>query len=345
MKTILLKLNFILLTTLFLTGCGDDEPTPEAQLSSVLVVNEGNFQAANGSISTFDLNTSQVTQGVLEVDATAQNVVAYNEHYYLVANAPDKVEVIDKTDLSAMVSITSGFNNPFDFAAIGNRGYVTNWGTLNSETWAWENSYIAIIDLESNEVIDSVALDVQPNGIVALNGQLYIANQGTSYVSVLDPSDLSIDHINTPFGPSNFVVDADQDLWVLCTSGSLVEIDAGTNTVSRKIENIVTSGYNEKLAINGEGNVIYFLGGNNDTFTGSTTVYQVAIDSDELSVASFVTDGFAFYGIAVNPDNGEVYVGDSNAFQSTGTGFVYDAQGNSLSSFATGIGPNNFIFQ
>lgn len=346
MKINFLNSNYFLIASILLfTSCGDDEPQPLDELSSVLVVNEGNFSAGNGSISSFDLNTEDVAQGVLEINATTQNVVEFGDNYYIVSNAPDKVDVIVSDDLSSSASITSGFQNPIDFAAIGNTGYVTNWGVWNNEIFAFEGSFISVIDLSTNTVTDSIELQVKPQGIIALNDLLYVANEGGSSVSVIDPTDFSITDIATPFGPSNFVVDADGDIWALCTSGNLIEINPATNTIKQTLEDLTTGGFNEKLAINGEGDVIYFLGGNNETFTGRTDVFKVSISESLTTVTSFVADGFAFYGIAVNPDNGDVYIGDSNAFQSTGTGFRYDSEGNELSSFATGIGPNNFIFR
>ena len=124
-----------------------------------------------------------------------------------------------------------------------------------------------------------------------------------------------------------------------------MEIDPDSKSVTNTLENLTTGGFNERIAIGGNGNMIYFLGGNNSNFTGLTNLYSVDLTASQLSATSMIDDGFALYGIGVNPDNGEIYIGDSNAFQSTGTAFRYSTDGTELSSFATGVGPNGFIFR
>jgi hypothetical protein len=114
-------------------------------------------------------------------------------------------------------------------------------------------------------------------------------------------------------------------------------------SVGTSIIGLTTAGFTEKMAIDGTGNRIYFLGGSNDTFTGLTTVYEVDLTTQQ--VEPFIENGFALYGIGVNPETNEVYLGDSNAFQSTGTGFRYDGEGNLMDEFATGIGPRGFLFK
>ena len=72
------------------------------------------------------------------------------------------------------------------------------------------------------KVIDEIALSNTPQGIIAVGNTLFIASEYSAAVSVLDLSDNSISEISTAFGPSNFVLDAEGDVWALCTSGSLI---------------------------------------------------------------------------------------------------------------------------
>ena len=144
-------------------------------------------------------------------------------------------------------------------------------------------------------------------------------------------------------GPSELVVDGTGNVWSLCTSGALVEINTSDYSVGTTIAGLTTSGFAEKMDINGSGDMVYFLGGTNDTFTGLTTVYQV--DLSTQLVTPLIDGGFALYGIGINPESNDIYIGDSNAFQSTGTGFRYSDQGDKIDEFATGIGPNGFLFK
>lgn len=308
----------------------------------VYVINEGNFAQANGSISSYDIRSSDVVQGVFEAEATVQNVRIFDETLYLVGNAPDKVDVIN-SDFSISASVTSGLDNPIDIAVLGNTGYVTNWGDIGTAFGDNPDSYVAILDLETAEVTDSIMLTARPQDIVATNAGLYVSHEGASFVSLIDVVDNAVTVIETPFGPSEMAVDASGDIIALCTGGSLVKIDTDNNVITL-VEGLSTSGFNERMALNVDLNVVYFLGAGNASFTGQTTIFSVDLSQDDLVATTFLEGGAALYGIAVNPESGQLYVGDSNSFQSTGTAFVYDVSGEELASFATGVGPNGFIF-
>jgi len=312
------------------------------EIKQVLVLNEGNFFSGNGTIDVFDIREGTSETAAYQATATVQQAVHYQDNIYLVTNAPDRLDVLN-TDLELEQSVDQGLDNPVDFAAIGNLGFISNWGDINTAFTDNPDSFIAIVDLDNNTVIDSVLLSVRPQGLLAYDDKLYIANEGGSTVSVLDPVDLSVVDVAVPPGPSEIVSDGEEMLWVLCTSGNLVEIDPSNLTLGTQIDGLITGGFNEKMAIDGTGNTIYFLGGNNNSFTGLTTVYSVDLNTQQVD--AFVENGFALYGIGVNPESSEVYLGDSNAFQSTGTGFRYDADGIKLDEFPTGIGPRGFLFR
>ena len=325
------------------------EGTAEVEISitsldvkEVIILNEGNFFSANGSLDLYDIKEQEVTNSVYPASATVQRAVQHQDKIYLVTNAPDRLDILNAAMESEDV-IDQGLDNPIDFAAIGNTGYVSNWGDINTAFGDNPDSFIAVVDLETNTIIDSVMLSVRPQNMLAYDDQLYIAMEGGTSVSVLDPDTQILTEIPVAAGPSELVVDEIGTIWVLCTSGALVGFNSDDFSVVTTIDGLTTGGFNEKMAINGNGNSLYFLGGTNNTFTGLTTVYEVDL-SDE-SVTPLIENGFALYGIGVNPESNEIYIGDSNAFQSTGTGFRYDSEGNKLDEFATGIGPKDFLFK
>jgi DNA-binding beta-propeller fold protein YncE len=325
------------------SGLGEIEISiTSLEIKQVLVLNEGNFFSGNGSIDMFEIKEGSSETGVYQANATVQQAVVYDDMTYLVTNAPDRVDILNENQ-QLIASVDEGLDNPIDFAALGTLGYVSNWGDINTAFTDSPDAYIAIIDLESNTIIDSVELSSRPQGVLAHESRIFIANEGGTTVSVLDPADLTLTEIPVPAGPSDFVIDSFGFVWVLCTTGSLIEIDPVNLSTGTQIDDLTTGGFNEKMAINGSGDFIYFLGGSNDTFTGLTTVYQVDLNTQE--VTPMIENGFALYGIGVNSESGEIYLGDSNAFQSTGTAFRYDDKGNKIGEFATGIGPRGFLFK
>ena len=311
------------------------------EFKRVLVINEGNFFSANGSLDVFDIASNQIEHGVFPANATIQQVSMHEEMVYLVTNAPDRLDILND-QFESVASVDEGLDNPIDFAAIGNTGYISNWGDINTAFTDNPDSYVAIIDLESYQVTDSILLDDRPENLLVYDDKVYVALEGGSSVAVIDPATLVMDEITVPAGPSNMVVDDLGMIWVLCTSGSLVEIDPSTASTGVSIDGLTTAGYREKLSIDGTGHYLYFLAGGNDSFTGLTKVYKVDLRSQQVD--PIIKDGVALYGLGVNPESGHVYLGDSNAFQSTGTAFIYNSGGNKLDEFATGIGPKGFLF-
>jgi len=336
------KLSTLLLICFGLFACSEDDSQNGFNVGSVLVLNEGNFLAGNGSIDAYDINNKQTQNGLYQANATIQVARKFQDNIYVITNGPDRLDILNG-EVSLQASINQGFDNPIDFAIVGDRGYVTNWGDINTAFSDDPDSYVAIVDLNTNQVTDSVMLAVRPQRIVAWNGQLYIANEGSNTISVLDPQDLSIEEVMVEAGPSNLVVDPQGSLWVLCTSGNLVEVNTDDLSVGTSIDSLTTAGFNEKMALDSQSQLLYFLGGNNVSFTGLTTVYVADLLTAE--VKPLIVTGFALYGIGVHQESGDFYIGDSNAFQSTGTAFRFDAQGNQLEQFNTGIGPNGFIFK
>ena len=101
--------------------------TTSLEIKQVLVLNEGNFFSANGTIDVFDIRDGTSETAAYQATATVQQAVHYQDFIYLLTNAPDRLDVLN-TDLELEQSVDQGLDNPIDFTAIGNRGFVSNWG-------------------------------------------------------------------------------------------------------------------------------------------------------------------------------------------------------------------------
>lgn len=336
-----------LIALFFLASCGSDDENTLPSVSNVLVVNEGNFLSANGSLSDYAIETGAVRQGVHEASATIQKALQNDGLLYLVTNAPDQLQILNASDLSTVATVSEGLLNPVGVAVLGNRAFVSNWGDINTAFGDSPDAFISVVDLRTNMVVDSILLDKRPQGIIAAGDRIYVALEGGSAIAHFNPGDteITLSEIATNPGPSNMIVDMNGNIWVLCTSGNLTEIITADNTVGRNVPSLTTGGFNEKLAYTNIGHVIYFLGGTNDSFSGNTTVYAVELAGNAPLAQPFLEDGFSLYGIGVNPEDAHVFVADNNGFQSTGTCLIIDETGAQTDSFATGIGPNGFLFQ
>ena len=340
----MIKNRYFLIGVLLMSliSCSEDEPKPVTP-ADVIVINEGNFSSGDGTFSTYNSATEEVSLSVFAaangfpVAATIQNVMLYDDKFFAVTNAADKLEVINSETFESEALINSGFQSPYSFAAIDNKAYVTNWGLLNSETYAWEGSFISIVDLESNAVVDSILLDVQPQHVLAYNGYFYVSNVGGSTISVYDPAtDAVVETIELSFGPDKMIVDANDDIWVMCTAGALVKIDGETNEVTLTISDINGSGYNEKMVVSEEGDKLYYVG--TSAWPDVTTfVYELDITDTSAPESALIT-GENFYGVGVFGE--VVYVTDHNSYQGNGSVHRYDLEGDEINSFAAGRIPS-----
>ena len=348
---ITIKLIAILLLA-FISSCGEDEPvmdpTPMYQ-ADVLVINEGNFLSGDGTISTIDLTLNEVefskfasTNG-FPMAATIQSVTSYDNKYYFVTNNSHKIEVTD-SNFKSMATIKSSddiiFSSPFDMAATGTTGFVSDWGQYNSGTFSFENGFIGVIDLTTSQLIAKIERASQPQDLLVLNGGLYVSNVSSNTISVLNPNTYVEDEtIEVSFGHDKMLTDKNGKLWVICTSGNLVQIDPETNIVLKTIDGINTQGFNEKFVINQAGDKLYYL--SFDWGTSMGAVYELDITATDPPTDPIILSQNS-YGLGIQNDL--IYLGNSNAFQGNGVIEQYSLDGELQNTFDCGRGPNGFIF-
>ncbi|MEQ9167515.1 MAG: hypothetical protein RLO12_14755 [Fulvivirga sp.] len=348
-----MKINNIfklfVLSIFLITSCSDDDSGPSFQ-SNVLVINEGNFLSAEGSITGFNSSTGEVEADLYHstngfaIAATIQQVETFGNEFFITCNNPDKLEVINSTSLMNSGTISEGFASPYAFAAKGDKGFVTNWGTYNSDTYGYDDPFLAVVDLTDLTISYTIPWDFQPQDVLVIGGNLYVSNVNSNSITVLDIATLEeVVSIETPTGPDKMELDAAGDIWVICTSGNLAKIDAATNEVVKTIENVPTSGFNEKMVLNAEKNKIYFLSTTYDAdWVATSNVFEISTTASSAPSTPIVSSA-SFYGIGID---GEVlYVGDHNNYQGNGTVFRYDLQGEEIDNFESGINPNGFIFR
>ena len=92
-----------------------------------------------------------------------------------------------------------------------------------------------------------------------------------------------------------------------------------------------------RFAINGTRDQLYFL---------KLDVFNIPIDATSLPTTPLIqANGRDLYGLGVNPETNNIFVGDSGNFVQRGTVTIHDATGRELSSFKAGVGVNGFYFQ
>jgi YVTN family beta-propeller protein len=348
-----LKFYVLILATVLtvsFSSCDDDDTNPQGKFEDgVLVVNEGNFQDADGTISHISPD-GMVTQDLfgtanngLALGDVVQSMSIDGEFAYIVVNNSNKMEVVNANTFAAQYTLKN-LLLPRYFTTYNGAGYLTEWVSYS------EPGRVAIIDLQNHVVTESITTDFGAENIIAHEGKLYVSNNFTNTVSVIDPASKKvIKTIEVGNSPGEILIDSDNMLWVTCggayqaNDGALVQLDPAksadeaANSVLKTIE--LHANVSSKAAINKAKSKIFYYKG--------SSVYAVNTSDTEGPAAPLFTESAvsSFYGIGIDPEADILYMADSKSFAGNGTVYRYSVDGVAMDDFEVGVGPNSFVFK
>ncbi len=315
-------------------------PTETPSERVVYVINEGNFMGGNGSVTSYDPGSGQVSQHVFEqqngfpLGDIPQSMAVVDGQGYIVVNNSQKVEIVDLENLSAKGTI-QGFTSPRYLVAVSNtKAYV-------SDLYA---DAIAVVDLLERQIAKHIAVSGWTEQIVVTAGKAFVANVDRDLVLVFDTKvDTLLDSIPVSRSPVNMQLDANDKLWVLCNGGieedfpalEKISTDSLAVDISLRFPGKTTSP--NRLVMNGSRDKLYFL---------NEGVYEMSVEATALPANAIIPEvDRIFYGLGLDPENNDIFVSDAGDYIQQGTVFIYRNKDLSLkSSFKTGIIPGDFYF-
>jgi hypothetical protein len=261
---------------------------------------------------------------------------------YLVINNSNRIEVVSLTNFKSLKAIT-GLNSPrFIEVVDSTKAYVTNL-----------QKNISVLNLQTNTITGVIQTSSWTENLIRYDKYMLVTSIGSfsepssgriAQVLVIDTgSDQIIDSIQTGKEPIGLVIDKKQKVWVLCSGGydnyelpSLVRI----NPELRLVEKVFTFPDPQKvpsrLCINSAGDTLYFL---------KDGVYQMPVASSALPEQPLIeADGRLFYGLAIHPNTGNIYVSDAVDYVQNGTVYQYREDGSLVRSYPAGRIPGSFSF-
>lgn len=156
-------------------------------------------------------------------------------------------------------------------------------------------------------------------------------------------TDLIVDSLIVGKEPNSLVIDAYNNLWVLCSGGYNHEEPARLICIDPTSRDIVhdfifnSGSYPSRLSIDGSGLNLYWIDGN---------VYKMNINDVALSANYFIpNNGRLFYGLAVNPLTNDVWVSNAVDYLQEGYMLKYSSLGHLQDSFKVGIIPGEIYFK
>lgn len=346
------KLSYLFITALIITSCSsdDDAAAPIVPLGDyekgILITNEGPFGTGTGTVSFIpeDLSANQGSIFQLVNDSELGNIVQSmgfsGDNAYIVVNNSHKVHVVNRYTFELVATIENGLNNPRNFVAVETTGYITNWGDPLDNN----DDFVSIIDLTTNTITGSIAVDFGPEKLITDRNNVYVAHQGgwgqNNKISIIDTSNNTVSNVVEVGDVPNSMGIIGSDLMILCggnpsfsgneTNGKLVRMNLNNNSISQSFD-FGTTDHPSSLSINGT-DLLYNLNG---------SVFSMENSASSLPTASII-DG-SFYTMTAK--NGNLYATDAGDFASNGTLKIFDLSSNAeVESFTVGIIPGGIYF-
>lgn len=357
------RTSFILscLFALLLTACGPKDPMPNQQDiivgKGVFVLNEGNFGYANASLTFYDPVVDTAANSLFyrvngaPIGDVGQSLALMDGNLYIVVNNSKYIYKLDAStlaiDTTQPYKIIDFYSPRYMLPVAPNKAYVSD--IVGTKLW--------IINPQDMTHTGTIDMGKSTETMVQFGRELFVTNWSRYYVQgmvnntvqVVDiDNDLKVADIEVGYEPNGMVVDKNGNLWVLCEGdvndatvpSTLWKINPNTKT-STLVVTFEKKALN--LAIDPTGTYLYFVYGGDWVVGGD--LHRISVDQPEVE-DSFVipAEGKMFYKLAVNPENGDIYLSDAKTYTMNGTVYRYSSDGVLLSSFDAGICPGFMLF-
>jgi DNA-binding beta-propeller fold protein YncE len=160
-------------------------------------------------------------------------------------------------------------------------------------------------------------------------------------------TDQVVGELQVGIQPTSLVMDCNNKLWTITDGGyegspygyeapSLYRIDAETFTIEKQFK-FKLGDWPSEVQLNGTGDKLYWL--NDD-------VWEMDVTADRIPAKPFLQYAETlYYGLTVNPHNGDVYVADAIDYQQQGKVYRYSKDRELIDEFYVGIIPGAFCWK
>ncbi|HTG55850.1 MAG TPA: DUF5074 domain-containing protein [Niabella sp.] len=355
---------FFLSAVLILLGScrKDHEYTPPPQSTEAdststgfYLLNEGGWGYNNATLDYFDVHNGVYTRDVFTKDNpdavlglgdTGNDIAVYGSKLYVVMNWSKKVEILDASTGKRIKTLTDNTHK-----AIENARYITfanGFAYLSSYTTS-EKGMVLEIDTTTLSIKRAVEVGRQPDELEVVGNKLYVANSGgysqsnlENYVSVVDLKSFTVVNAITVAPNLRRLKKDSRGFLYICpwgTTSKLYVVDTKTDKLYDSITVKV-----EDFAIKNDTAYVYGTdyGAKNHSYT------KIDLKTRTVIPGSFIADGTKIeipYGIAVDPNNGNIYIADARDYVEAGDLFCFDAKGRLKNTIKkTGIIPGHIGF-
>jgi DNA-binding beta-propeller fold protein YncE len=341
-KNYSILINLILALFIF-SSCQDAEDI-KLKTAGVYVYHEGAFGSNNATIGNYDPESLDYNPSLYRgqnssfIGDVQQNILVdnNNDRIYSVLNGSNSIDLMTSNLKSEGKISFPELDKPRDIAVLDDLAFIANWGPYN-ENFALTNSEIFIVDLSTNELVDRIETQEYPEHLFIKNNKLIVSHASfdgsISEISIINLDNLQIEEtLEVPSGPQEIIEDDNGNVWVVCTSGNLLQLSASLTSIANQIE-LDDSVLGD---IDSYEDAIYFYSDSEISFLN--------ISDKSISSTGIEVEMQTPYAFAIDPVSGDFYLGDALDFSSEGLVIRYDAEGELLDTFESGIAPTQFSF-
>ena len=279
----------------------------------------------------------------MKLGDVANSMTNFNGKLWIVMNGSNVVFAINPDTFKELGRV-EGVNSPRYIHFVSkDKAYVSQY---------YDNT-IAVINPATYSVTGHITVPDMEDAATASTGQMvqigrYVYCTCPSYqkkiVKIDTNTDKVVAELEVGIQPTNIVVDRKNNIWCLTDGGGWAQNPVGyeapavckINPETFKVETRYTftlGDYVHGMAIDNTKENLYWINGD---------LWKMNISDSQLPSAPFISSDANFYGMTVNPANGEVYLSDAVDYQQNGKVYRYSSEGAKLDEFNVGIIPGSF---
>ncbi len=307
----------------------------------VYIVNEGNFQRGNASLTYYNRQQDTLIhrlfaqQNNRPLGDVFQSIYIYKENAFLVVNNSQKIEKVSLAHFQSLQTLNTLTSPRYIEIINGHKAYVTDL----------YGNQINIFNPSTMTKKGNISVRGWTESIVSLNNNVFVLNKDSSRILKIDPSQNKIlQRRKIAKSPNSMVIDKNGKIWVLCDGGlsnkyyphllrlsSSLAIEASFSFDSK-------SSRPDNLIIDEQREVLYYI---------NKGIYRFPIQNNALPGQTLFPPGNKnFYALGYDTAQHEIYAADARDYQQKGVIYrIHPSTGAFIDSFQSGYIPSDFAFR
>jgi glutamine cyclotransferase len=350
-----MKNKLIAILLILLSSCMKWEYALQEDFSlpaeGLFVINEGNFQYGNASLSFYDplLKTTEnevfLRSNGMKLGDVAQSMTMRGDVAWIVVNNSHVVFAINTKTLKEVGRIVNLTSPRYMHFISDEKAYITQ---------IWDNRIFIVnpkkLAITGYITCPNMTMESGSTEQMVQKGKYVYVNCWSYQNRILKidtETDQIVDELTIGIQPTSLALDANGKLWTVTDGGyegspygyeapALYRINPEEMQVEQRFDFALGDSPSE-IQINGDGTEIYWI--NED-------IWRMNVNDESLPITPFLpTKGTIYYGLTVSPYNGDVYVADAIDYVQMGKIYRYSAVGDSIDEFYAGIIPGAFAWK